>query len=123
MRFLAMLVAALAAAGCGGTPTTTVHGRPAGYWLERLQSADAAGRRQAVKVLSGAAADPAVLPALMRALGDEDAAVRAETVLALLKLGPGARDAVPALQQCSQDADPVVRDYAQKALAHICGVP
>jgi HEAT repeat protein len=120
MRFLCVTALALAAAGCAGTPATTVHGRPVGYWLGRLQNADAAGRRQAVRVLgNAAAADRAVVPALARALDDEDAAVRGEAVLALLKAGPAARDAAPALERRRGDDDPVVRQYAEKALARI----
>jgi HEAT repeat protein len=122
IRFLLTLAAVLAAAGCGRTPATTVHGRPIGYWFERLHGSDAPARRQAVKTLSSAAtADPAVLPALTRALSDDDAAVRGEAVLALLKVGPAARQAVPALEKCREDADPQVRGYAEKALARIRG--
>jgi HEAT repeat protein len=39
--------------------------------------------------------DPAALPALTGALKDADAGVRCEAVLALLKYGPGAKEAIP----------------------------
>jgi hypothetical protein len=47
--------------------------------------------------------------------------VRAEAVLALMNLGPAARDAVPALEQAGGDRDPRVRSCAAKALKRVQG--
>ena len=75
------------------------------------------------------AADPgryAFLPPLYKrvriadaveALKDADARVRSEAVLALVKFGPDAREAVPALMEVQQrDRDALVRAQAGKAL-------
>jgi HEAT repeat protein len=45
--------------------------------------------------------------------------VRAEAVLALLNLGPDARDAIPALTEAQHDQDATVRAHAAKALERI----
>jgi HEAT repeat protein len=63
------------------------------------------------------ATDPAVWPALLEALKDKDAAVRREAILALMKFGPGAHEAIGILTELRQrDADAQVRVYAAKAL-------
>jgi HEAT repeat protein len=122
MRFLFLI--ALAFAGCAPAPTTTVHGRPASYWLEQLRDGEAGPRRQAIRMLANAAAaDPAVVPALIGALDDPEPAVRKEAVLALLKAGPLARDATAALEKCRQDPDAEVRIAAERALQRIGGRP
>jgi HEAT repeat protein len=73
-----------------------------------------------VEILSNVgAADPAVLPALTEAVKDRDAKVRREAILALLKLGPPAKDAIPVLTETLQDKDPQNRVYAAKALDKI----
>jgi HEAT repeat protein len=120
MRFF--LLIALALAGCGPAPTTTVHGRPVSYWLEQLRGPEAGARRTAVRMLANAAAaDAAVVPALGAALDDPEPAVRKEAVLALLKAGPLARDAAGALEKCQHDADPEVRLAAGRALERVRG--
>jgi HEAT repeat protein len=61
--------------------------------------------------------DPAVLPALTGALKDADAGVRCEAVLALLKYGPGAEEAIPELTEVqAKDRDARVRAYAARAV-------
>jgi HEAT repeat protein len=47
--------------------------------------------------------------------------VRAEAALALLNIGPPAREAVPALEEAQKDQEATVRSYAQKALERIQG--
>jgi HEAT repeat protein len=77
-------------------------------------------RLKAVSALGNVgAADPTVVPALIRALKDPDRGVRAEAVLALLKIGPDAVAAVPALTEALRDADAKVRAYADNALKRI----
>jgi HEAT repeat protein len=70
-----------------------------------------------------AATDSEALSALVAAVRDRDANVRAEAILALLKNGPAAREAGPALEQARQDKDATVRAYAAKALDKIQAVP
>ena len=50
---------------------------------------------------------------------DRDPTVRAEAALALMKIGPDARDAAPALAEAQKDANPTVRQYAAKALERV----
>ncbi len=110
----------LLSAGCGPSRPTMAHYNPVSYWVQALDGPDFRQRKKAVEVLGNVGpADPAVVPALARAVGDRDARVRAEAVLALLKLGPAARDAVPALTEATKDKDPRVRGYAVKALERI----
>jgi HEAT repeat protein len=120
MRLLAVIILALMLGGCARTPPTTVHGKPVSHWVESLQDRDAQVRRQAVKVLGNAGpVDPAVLPALTRAVSDRDAAVRCAALQALLKIGPDARAAVSAVEVCRNDHDPRVRALAVKTLQRI----
>ena len=93
-------------------------GRPVSHWVEALKSPDAKQRKTAVTKLGNVGpADEAVLPALLGALNDADAAVRREAILALMKYGPGAREAVPRLTDLRQsDRDAQVRTLAAKAL-------
>jgi HEAT repeat protein len=115
-----LLLAALIVAGCGPSGPPLVHGKPVAHWLEVLKRPNALERRKAVQVLGNVGgADPAVLPALTGAVGDRDAGVRGEAVLALLKMGPPAREAAPALRAAEKDPDPRVRQYASRALERI----
>jgi HEAT repeat protein len=61
------------------------------------------------------------IPAVVGALKDRDAGVRAEAALALINLGPAAKEAEPALEEASKDSDATVRGYAKKALERIRG--
>lgn len=66
--------------------------------------------------------DPLVFPSLKASLKDADPVVRGEVVLALVKLGPAAQDAVPTLTELrDRDRDAKVRAYAGKALEKIRG--
>jgi HEAT repeat protein len=118
-----VLVGALAGllSGCGPAPPTLSGGRPLAYWLQALQDRDAKLRKTAAfKLGNVGATDPAVLPALRLALGDRDAGVRREAILALMKCGPGAREAGPALAELERhDPDARVRAYAGRALARL----
>jgi len=99
----------------------TAGGRPAAEWAADLGSADAAVRKKAARELGRiGAADPAAVPALIRALKDKDAGVREAAVLALLAIGPPAAEAGPALTEV-RDRDPVpkVRQEAGKAVERV----
>jgi HEAT repeat protein len=45
--------------------------------------------------------------------------VRSAAILALLKLGPAADEAVPVLTEAQKDRDALVRSYAARALRRI----
>src|SRR5579875_1600523 len=86
--------------GCGSKPPALAGGKPVHYWLEALHHADARVRKQAAfKLGNVGVVDDKVLPALIAALKDPDAAVRCEAILALLKCGPAAAQALPKLQE------------------------
>lgn len=75
---------------------------------------------QALVKLSGPAAKKHV-PALVEALSDPDADVRAYAATALGLVGKGASGAKTALQTAAKDADPAVRAAALKALGRLRG--
>ncbi len=119
-----LLAAGLTAAGCGQPePRLTAGGRPVSYWLDELKKPDPKARKKAVRELGHVGpADPAAIPAVTAAVKDKDAAVRREAVLALLNLGPAARDAAAALAEAAKsDPDPTVRRDAAKALDRVRG--
>src|SRR5438067_6313867 len=119
MRRLCLLaVVLIALGGCGPATPTLAGGKPVGYWLEALHGPDAKLRKTAVFKLGNVGpADAAVVPALTTALKDRDAGVRREAILALMKCGVDAREAIPTLTELQQhDRDAHVRVYAAKAL-------
>ena len=108
--------------GCGGKKEPmTVHGKPISYWVDELKRPDPKARKKAVAALGQVGkADPAAIPALAGALADADARACA-AVLALLKIGPDAKEALPALENLRHDREPTIRDHAGKAIARIRG--
>jgi HEAT repeat protein len=89
------------------------------HWIDALHGGDARLRKEAAFKLGNLGqTDPAlVVPALTGALKDADAGVRCETILALLKCGPTAREAVGPLTELQRaDRDMRVREYAVKAV-------
>ena len=121
MRMLVFLVLALAATGCGKPGPTLVGGKPIEDWVKALQHPDAKMRKiAAMKPGNVGPAHPAAFPALLDALKDRDAGVRRDVILALVKFGADAKDALPALDHIRKyDADAKVREYAAKALQKI----
>ena len=116
-----LLGVAAMACGCSkGTPTQA-GGKPVSFWIQEMKNPDAKARRHAVAKLGNVGAtDPAVPPGLQSALSDADSGVRAEAILALMKCGPTAKDAIPALTEMqTKDRDAQVREYAGKALAKL----
>jgi HEAT repeat protein len=121
MRYL-LLAIVVALTGCAKKPPLTAGGKPVSHWLAAIQGPDAAQKKKAVRALGHVGpADPAAIPALVRALKDPDANVRAEVALALLNLGPAAKEAIPALEEAQNDGDETVRAYAAKALERVRG--
>jgi len=125
MRFVHLLpvVLVILLAGCAKKDEPVIaHGKPVAHWLEELKKPDAKARKKATGALGLVGkADPAAIPALIRALKDSDATVRDTAVLALLNIGPGAKEAVPALTESSTDQDATVRSHAAKAVARLQG--
>ena len=114
MRFVATIGLAILMSGCSNAKPA----RPVGHWVQALQDPDPRLRKQAAFNLGNIGpADPTVFPALLGALRDRDAKVRCETIVALLKFGPDAKEAMPSLTNVQQqDPDARVRSYAAKAL-------
>jgi HEAT repeat protein len=104
--------------GCGKAPPTLAGGKPVRHWVEALQSPDARLRKTAVFKLGNVGpADPAALPALLGALEDRDDSVRCEAILAVLKCGSPAREAIPILSVIERrDRNARVRRFAAKAI-------
>ena len=124
MRLIMTATVVISLGGCTTTPTPD-SGARVQHWINTLRQPDAKQRKQAAFKLGNLAlTDPAtVVPALIRALKDDDAAVRSEAILALLKCGPTAKDALQELTEVQRkDLDEQVRSYAAKALAKIEGL-
>jgi hypothetical protein len=92
-----------------------------GKWAEVLHAPNTKMRQKAAFTLGNIGpSDPTVLPALIRALNDADAGVRCEAILALLKYGSGAEQAISQLAMVQKkDRDAKVRAYAAKALENL----
>jgi HEAT repeat protein len=98
--------------GCGEKSTTDR--------LEQLRSPEAAQRLHAVKALGENRSEASrVVPALARALEDEDAFVRRDAAQALGQFGPEGREALPALRALLKDRNAAVRRAASGALKKI----
>src|SRR5262245_36523373 len=83
--------------GCGKQTVElkSVHGQSVEHWINELKRPEPKARKAAVAALQSAAtADPAAIPAIVGELGDSDAKVRDAAAIALLNIGPPARDAV-----------------------------
>jgi HEAT repeat protein len=117
------VVALAVLSGCGPAEPPLSGGKSVQHWLQALQHRDPKHRQEAVIKLGNAgASDAAVLPALVGALKDSDARVRCEAILAVLKCGPSAQEAVPALTEVMHhDKDTKVRSYAAKAVEKLKG--
>jgi HEAT repeat protein len=122
-RLILLILLAFLAGGCRSKPTPMSGGKPLSHWLAALQSGDDAARKTAAFKLGNAgAADPAVLPALLKALKDHNADVRRAAIVALMKCGPGAREAIPILDELQRlDHDANVRTCAGLALHKLGG--
>ncbi len=119
MRPMLIVLLLIALCGCRRTPPTMAGSK----WAAALHDPDTKLRKKAVFTLGNIGpSDPVVLPALIGALRDANAEVRCEAILALVKYGPGAGEAVSALIEVQQqDRDAQVRTYAAEALAKLQG--
>ena len=127
LRLALLSIALLCFTGCGkkSPELLSVSGKPIEFWLDALREGgtDSPQRIKAIKALGNVGpAHPAAIPALIKALDSPEIAVRVEAVLALLKNGPHAKEALPVLQRMAQsDKEANVRSYAEKAIAKISG--
>lgn len=115
-------IALLTVAGCNREERGPIlaGGREVKSWVAELHDPNPQVRRQAVLKLGNVGdADSTVAEALGETLRDKDTIVRRDAVRAVAKL-PQASEAIMAqLKVVSEsDRDPLVRDYAQRAIAH-----
>ena len=127
VRFAVLSIALVCFAGCGkkSPELLSVSDKPIEFWLDTLRDGgtDSQQRVKAVKALSNVGpAHSAAIPALINTLDSPDRALRDEAVLALLKNGAHAKQALPVLQRIAQsDKEANVRSHAEKAIAKIRG--
>jgi HEAT repeat protein len=107
--------------GCGPSQPTLSGGKPVEHWVRALRDPDARVRKEAASKLGNAGPmDASIVPELIVALKDSDAKVRCEVILALVKFGSDAKDAVPTLIDLRDaDRDSRVRSYAAEAIEKI----
>jgi HEAT repeat protein len=124
-RFSLGIVLIVCLSGCRPAAPPLSGGKPVSHWLEALKDPNPQQRKTAVFKLGNIGpTNPAVGPALLEALKDGDAAVRREAILAWMKFGPGAREAVGALTELQhRDPDGQVRTCAGQALHKLSGGP
>src|SRR5260370_11743948 len=74
------------------------HGKPVSYWIQAMNASDSKERKKAVEALGYVGpADSAVIPALVGAVKDQDAAILPQTVLALPNIIPHPHEPIPYL--------------------------
>jgi len=125
-RWICVALLAALIAGCGKKPPLTSGGRTASYWAEVLQQPDVELRRKAAGKLGPLILiDQAALPALLGALKDTDPEVRSAAARSLgIYTGPRGQEVLPALREVQeQDADPKVRQAADKAVEKLTNPP
>ncbi len=116
--YLPILIGLFFLVGCRDKRIVLTGGKPLRYWLDTLDSPDPQLRRKAVfKLGNVGTSQPEVFPALCRSLEDKEAAVRKETIIAIMKCREVATKIVPKLIELqSNDPDPQVKRYAHLAL-------
>jgi hypothetical protein len=118
MRCFLIAACCISIGGCGKPQTPLAGGKPVSHWVQAFNDPDSKVRQEAAfKLGNVGSSDASVIPALIGALKDSDARVRCEAILALLKSGHDANQAIDALTELQRhDRDPKVREYAAKAL-------
>jgi hypothetical protein len=102
-------------------PSAEFDGHPAAYWVKALSSPEAQTRARAAFSL-GAMGDQAEegVPALAALLvKDPDREVRNQAALALSKMAPASRAAVPELARALRDKEQLIRANATRALMRL----
>ena len=92
-----------------------------GRVLEAMSDSEPGVRSLAVQTLPLVCGHRVAVPALIKALGDSDAAVQMEAVKALALYGPAATAAIPALQSLKRTAGAELRARATEAVKVIQG--
>jgi HEAT repeat protein len=111
---------------CSKSPPPTLSGgKSVAHWIDALQSPDVSVRKEAVYKLGNIGdSNPDAPAALIAALGDRDAKVRREAIVALLKAEIAVKEAAPKLREIqARDPDLNVRAAAGQALTRIGAVP
>jgi HEAT repeat protein len=98
--------------GCGRE--AVFQGKKTSAWIAQLKDKDTAVRQDAIRALGQMG--PAVVPALVAALNDENSDVRIGAADSLGRLGAEAKSAAPALKWAIKDPDKEVRRHATFAL-------
>jgi HEAT repeat protein len=112
MRAMVVMGLVLVLAGCGSRST--------GDWLHQLEDSEVVKRRQAIRELGGRTGDAAqVVPALVKALRDENGYVRRDAAVTLGKFGSQAKEATPELLALLLDKERPVRTAAAASLKKI----
>ncbi|MFL5241573.1 MAG: HEAT repeat domain-containing protein [Gemmataceae bacterium] len=98
-------------------------GHSTGYWIKELDSSDSQTRQHAIFALGAIGDDGGeAVPALAKRLHeDPDPEARYKAALALSKMCPSAREAVPELAEALDDDEPFVRVNAAMALFRLGG--
>jgi hypothetical protein len=115
---LIVLLVAFLLAGCNKEKSAVLAGgKPIEHWVAAARDPNEKVRKQAIQKLGNVGnADPAVLPVLISALKDANSGIRREAIIAIVKYGPGAEQAIDALKTvAATDADPQIRGYAAQA--------
>jgi HEAT repeat protein len=123
-RFIYMAVAALLlATPVAAQQEPTFQDRPLRAWVAELKAQAPQTRSAAAYAISSMGpSGKAAVPALIEALGDEEATVRFPVCVALREIGPAAAAAVPKLQDVREnDRSDDVAFMAKKALRTIQG--
>jgi HEAT repeat protein len=96
-------------------------GRTLSQWIADLKAPAPQTRNAAAYEIAGMGADAAAaVPALIQALDDPEASVRFPVTVALMEIGPGAKAAVPRLQQMvDEELNDDVAAAARRALKRI----
>jgi len=122
MRISIVVVLLIASSGCSSKSRPILAGgRPVNDWVRALSDPNPALRKKAADKLGNVGSnDPAVVAALCGGLQDQDADVRCAVILAFVKIGPVAKEAIGPLKAMGrQDGDPRVRSYAAKAVERL----
>ena len=116
------LIVLVASMGCKGEERGPIlaGGREIKSWLADLHNSKPQVRRQAVLKLGNVGdSDSAVADGLAEALRDSDPLVRRDAVLAVAKLKKPSEAVIAQLKAMHQtDRDPLIRDYANRAIVH-----
>jgi HEAT repeat protein len=121
VKWLLIAWGCILAGGCGKIQPPLAGGKPVGHWVQALSDPDAKMRKEAVfKLGNVGSSDASVIPALIGALKDSDSRVRCEAILALLKSGRDAQQAIDPLGEMQlHDRDAKVREFAAKGLRRL----